>query len=174
MASFFVAFAACFVAILFGISGLNHLLRFNQFRSVLRSHGAFPPALTVPIASVVCVSELALAAATGFVLFGARPLWARSVFLAAAICGVAFTIYLRILLRHPQGVNSCGCSPFESPLSPLSVIPALALVVIASAGGLFAGSTFEAFPAAMGVAWGTTTALLVMLLPASFQEFAKD
>jgi hypothetical protein len=185
MRTFVTAFASSFVAILLGVTGANHMLRLSSFREVIRSHGTFPPMLAGAIALVVGVLELTMAAGAGAVGFvEGVGVWRGIAFALATAAGCVFAIYLQRLLRSPVGAASCGCSPLESSLSPLSLLPALSLAAVSAVGCFLAVSVSsprgavlgfnEALARLLGAGWGLTTAGLMMLMPASLGTVIRE
>lgn len=178
MPSFIAALAASFVTILLTASALGHLLRFGRFRAVIQSHGTVPRALILPAALAVLVFELSVAAGCATILWSEdESPWQARFFALAAAGGFLFAAYIRVLLQHPEGVQSCGCTPLEGLLSPISLAPGLALMMAGAIGWMYSGELFmaeQALPKLLGSGWGLTLALLTMLLPASLGTPAQE
>ncbi len=174
-----------FIAATLLASGSGHLFGFASFRAVVQSHNVVPPGFTTLVAIVISVFELVAGSASLVVLLSneATPL-AALLFVLCAIAGGAFVWYLRRLLRNPPGIASCGCSPLTSPLTPASLVPATALLVVSAAGLATAGLGFDhplhlsyerlGIAVALPLVWGLTLAIITMLLPASVPRLVAD
>lgn len=175
--------AVGYVAATLLTSGMSHGMGLAGFRDVVRSHGFVPASLATPVAAFVTILELAAGGAALAVLLSEEAAARASLlFAVCAVMGVAFALYVRRLLRRPEGITSCGCSPFESPLTWASVVPACALL-LASALGLAAaafgwGRPLDAAYQSLGISvilplvWGVTLSLIINLLPASVPRLA--
>lgn len=154
----------------FSLSGAAHLARFARFRGHLRAHGIVPRPLQTLTAAAVTLLEIGAGMVAITLLRIGEPLAQAMLFTFGAITGTMFLFYLRRLLWRRGMRGSCGCSPLEGPLTPVSLVPAGA-VIAASLLGLvatFAGGNAAAAqdPALVLMAgWGVTLAALVVLLP---------
>jgi hypothetical protein len=153
-------------------SGAAHLVRFGRFRGHVRAHAIVPARLQTPAAVVVALLEGGVGLAAVASLFAAEVVTRSALLALGVLAGTAFLFYLRRLLWVRGMRGSCGCSPLDGPLTPVSLLPAAA-VVVASLLGLvatLAGSDATAVrdPLCLLMAgWGVTLALLVILLPAT-------
>ncbi|HEX8597702.1 MAG TPA: MauE/DoxX family redox-associated membrane protein [Chloroflexia bacterium] len=166
-----------YVATTLLIGGMGHLLGFAHFRSLVRSHGIVPTRLATPASILVTVLETVAGGAFVLVLLNSEfaPV-ALPLFALSTVAGAAFVLYIRLLLRRPAGITSCGCSPFAGPLTPASIVPASALLLMSVLGlvvtGLGFGRSLDAgyellgFAAALPLAWGMTLTTAVFMLPA--------
>jgi hypothetical protein len=167
-----------FIAATLLASGSGHLFGFSGFRAVMQSHNVVRPGFTTLVAIVISVFELVAGSASLVALLsnGTTPLTAL-LFVLCAIAGCAFVWYIRQLLRNPTGIASCGCSPLTSPLTPASLVPATALLVVSAAGLATTSFGFDlplhlsyerlSIAVALPLVWGVTLAMITMLLPAS-------
>ena len=161
--------------------GVYHGARLGNFSLIVQSHRIVPAVVAVPLAILVAVFELAAGATALAALFNEEA--AKVTGLLFSICaavGLAFTLYVYRLLRHPEGITSCGCSSFASPLTIASVVPALALLLVSLLGLVPAVSGFGStlndgsdIALALPLCWGATLALIVNLLPASMSRPAS-
>ena len=172
MPDFFSAFACGYVGATFLLSGGYHAIALGTFRKNLRRHRILPRSLQTAAAVSVTVFELALACAAVLMSFresGAIP--RAAVFGLSAAAGLLFLLYLRSLLRKGAG-GECGCLPLDSPLTPVSLFPAAAILgvsvlgaasTVAGGGSTVRDSALLFFPAA----WAITLACLAPLFPAT-------
>lgn len=169
-----------YVAAALTAGGIHHATKLTGFSETVRSHRIVPAAIATPVAILVTIFEIAAGGAAVFMLFSENAAaHARLLFSICSVSGVLFALYVRRLLRNPQGISSCGCSAFAGPLTIASIIPALALVLVSALGfvttapGL--GNTLPAnFPVALPLIWGVTLALIVNLIPASMPRPAIE
>ena len=183
--SFFYFLSLDYVAATLLIGGVGHVLGISRFRDLVRNHNIVPSRFATATAVLVIAFELMAGSASLAVLLN-QQIAPRSslVFAICAVAGSAFAFYIWRLLSHPEGVSSCGCSPFAGPLTPISIVPALALLLMSLLGLLAAGLgfgqslavTYEllGIAVALPIAWGVTLALLVLLLPASMPSLATN
>lgn len=125
-----VAAATC--GLVLAASALAHLRRPRALARALAVHGVVPTSAWWPLAVVVVAVEVVLAAAL---------LWAAAVpagslaWIAAASAGVflAFAGYLAAVLRRgdPGAGAPCGCGLGDEPVTPVVVVRAGALAVLA-------------------------------------------
>ena len=162
-------------------AGLYHGTRLTSFSRIVRSHRTVPVVFALPLAILVSAFELVAGATALTGLFSeevARV--AGLLFSACAATGLAFALYVRRLLRNPEGITSCGCSAFTSPLTIASVIPSVALLLMSLSGlattalGFRSNLNSESGMAlALPMVWGGTLALIVNLFPASMPRPAS-
>jgi hypothetical protein len=170
MAEFFSAFACAYIGATFLASGSYHLIAIGSFVKNLRRHKVLPKSLQMAAALSVTAFELAMAGAAGIATGSGPRLVRAGIFLLGAAAGGLFLIYLRALLRKGAG-DDCGCLPLRSPLTPVSLFPAAAIIGVSIAGAVAAlagsnsvgGGGVLLLPAA----WGVTLALLAPLFPAT-------
>lgn len=167
-----------YVATTLLIGGIGHLLNFAQFRELVRSHGIIPARLATLASILTLLFEAAVGTALLAVLLDmvVAPL-ALVLFTLSAAGGCAFALYIRLLLRRPSGVTSCGCSPFAGPLTPASMLPASALLLMSLLGlaatslgfarPLEAGYELLGVAVALPLVWGLTLTIAIFMLPAS-------
>ena len=167
-----------FIAATLLTSGSGHVFGFARFRAVVQSHNLVPPGFTTLVAVIISVFELVAGSASLVGLFSkeATPL-TTLLFALCAVAGCAFVWYIRRLLRNPDGIASCGCSPLTSPLTPASLVPAIALLMVSATGLATASLGFDhalhlsyervGIAVALPLIWGVTLATITMLLPAS-------
>ncbi|HEU4795279.1 MAG TPA: MauE/DoxX family redox-associated membrane protein [Pyrinomonadaceae bacterium] len=153
--------------------GIYHAARLTSFSDTVQSHRIIPASIAMPAAILVTIFELAAGGAALFILFS-QDVAARAalLFSSCTVIGVVFALYVRRLLRNPQGSTSCGCSAFAGPLTIASIVPALALALVSGLGLATAGPGFKTilnpnFSVALPLLWGITLALIVNLIPAS-------
>jgi len=154
-------------------SGVHHVTSLASFGGIVRSHRLMPSHLAMPLAILVTVFELVAAGTALVILFiGEIGAQAPLLFSICAVLGLAFALYVQKLLRHPEGITSCGCSSFAGPLTVASIIPALALMLVSLLGLAATAWSFENtfnlnFSVVLPLLWGATLALIINLLPAS-------
>lgn len=152
-------------------SGVHHGTRSARFSSIVRSHRMIPARFATPLAILVTVFELVAGGAAVAVMWKETTVPAPLIFLICILTGFAFALYVRQLLRHPQGITSCGCSAFASPLTIASIVPALALTVVSLIGlastAFGSGDLKPEFLVILPVVWGVTLAVIINLVPAS-------
>ena len=159
--------------------GVYHGARLPNFSRIVKSHRMVPIVLAMPLVILVAAFELVIGAMALAALFNEEA--ARAAGLLFSICatvGLVFAFYVYRLLQHPEGITSCGCSSFASPLTIASVIPALALLLVSLLGlatiGFGGNLNAESNIAlALPIVWGGTLALIVNLLPASMPRAAS-
>jgi hypothetical protein len=156
-------------------TGIGHAVGLARFAALVRAHGIVPAPWSLPVAAAVAALEIGLGGAIAFAVFGpAAHLAPWALALGSAACGVAFLGYLRRLLRQPDRAQSCGCSPLASPLTGVSLVPAVALLTVSAVGlgaGMLQGTSPEPLAGGgvlrlLSIGWGATLALLVLVLPA--------
>jgi uncharacterized membrane protein len=99
-------------------SGIGHGLGFVSFRDIVRSHDIIPADFAAPAAALVTALELVAGVASLVVLWSEEAAaWASLLFAVCAVAGGAFALYVCRLLSRPDGITSCGCSAFVSPLT---------------------------------------------------------
>ena len=176
MRGFASGLSFAFLSVVLLAGGLGHALRFARFRSVLSDHRTVPHAATGVVAAVVTGAELLIGAAFAAALFVPATALSRvAVTVASLVLGVAFLLYLGRVLQQPPRALSCGCSFLSGQLTPVSLVPAVGLVlasVIAIAMVRFGGEAafigLTGTPAAvLSIGWGATLAILVLVLPAA-------
>jgi hypothetical protein len=167
-----------YVAATLMTSGFGHVLGVAHFRDLVRAHSIIPAGLVTATALLVMAFELVAGGSSLAVLLKAEiAARASLLFAVCAAAGVAFAFYIRRLLRRPEGVTSCGCSPLAGPLTPVSIVPAFALLLM-SVLGMVAASLGYGRPlgvaygllgisVALPLVWGVTLALIIIMLPAS-------
>lgn len=176
--TFFYYLSLGYVATTLLTSGLGHALWIGNFRDLVRSHSIIPAGLVTATAFLVVAFELVAGGSSLAVLLKEEvAALASLLFAVCAAAGVAFAFYIRRLLRRPEGIASCGCSLFASPLTPVSIVPALTLLLISilgmAAAGLGYGRPLGVAYGLMGISlalplvWGITLALIIIMLPAS-------
>ena len=151
-------------------SGLHHGTRIAGFSEIVQSHRVVPRVIAPVITTLVTLCELAAGGAALAVLFNEKvAVWASLIFAGCIAMGLVFSLYVGRLLRDPEGITSCGCSAFSSPLTRASLIPAIALTLV-SLLALATSNPSTELPKTMLVLplfWGVTLALIINLLPAS-------
>ena len=183
--TFVYFFSLAYVAATLLAGGVGHLRGFAQFRSLVRSHGIVRARFSMPISIFVVAVELVAGSFALAILFGPDAATRRSLLLAAcSVVACAFMLYVRQLLLKPLGITSCGCTPIASPLTPASIVPAAALLLVSVAG--FAATAFRPgqSPAvtndlaviftALPVISGVTLAGIIILVPASIPQLAVE
>lgn len=176
MLTFLSYFSLAYVAAMLLTTGIGHVVRFTEFKAIVRMHGLISASLS-PMVSVAAVAfELfAGSVAVALILWSNTALLTVLLFVACAAVGCLFVYYVWRLLRHPAGMTSCGCSPFESPLTPASIMPAGALMLVSLTGLLATGCRWglsstivpeiTGVTMALPLAWGGTLAGIIMLFP---------
>lgn len=183
--TFLYDLSLAYVAATLVISGIGHVLGFAHFRDLIRAHNIIPARLAVATAVLVIGFELVGAVTSLAVLLNENiAVRASLLFAVCAAAGGAFAFYIRRLLRHPEGITSCGCSPFADPLTPASIVPALTLLLMSLLGLVAAGLGYSGalgvtygllgISVALPLAWGVTLAVIVILLPASMPQPATN
>lgn len=179
--SFLYYLSLSYVATTLLVSGVGHVYGFSSFRDLLRSHNIVPAALATLLSVVVAAVEIVVGIALPAIwLTQQGEAFISTLFVVCAVAGGVFMLYIRRLLQQPEGIESCGCSPFSGPLTSASIIPAAGLLLM-SACGLIAAAlgvkpAFATAYAEVGITlalpivWGSTLALLVILLPASMPQ----
>lgn len=172
MPDFFSAFACGYVGATFLLSGGYHAIALGKFRKHLRRHQIVPRSLRAAVAVAVTVFELVMGCAAVMIGFqGSSTMTRTAVFGLSAAAGFLFLLYLRSLLRRGAG-GDCGCLPLNSPLTPVSLFPAAAILgvsvlgaasTVAGSGSVVRDSVLLLFPAG----WGITLACLAPLFPAT-------
>ena len=168
MIPFWDALAFGCTATVFLLSGSGHLLHPRRFARAVRAQGLLPAVMTAPLAVLLAASEVTLGAAGALALAGRLPDQWTPVLLAGTVCVcVALGAYVCALLVTRPHAASCGCTPWNAALSPLSLVPAMvtgglaALALVASADPVsFDGGL-------LGALWGLTIAALVLATPAA-------
>lgn len=177
MGAFLVPWASAFAACVLLATGVGHLAEPRRFGRRLAGHGVVGARLAAPAAALVTAAELATGAAAVVVLAGRLP--ARPVLAVAAVLGALFALYLRRLLASPLRPRSCGCTPWETPLTPAALLPATALCVAGAAGATWAAGPAGALAgsdpaeAVLAAAWGVTGAAIALLYPATVPQPAE-
>jgi hypothetical protein len=165
---FGLCFGLAYVAAALLPSGVGHIARFSAFAGLIQTHSILPPIWARPVAAGVAVYELAIGGmAVGALSAVLPPRFAAWVFGAGVAVGCAFWLYVRRLLGGPVPLVSCGCLPVSGPLTPASLIPSVALVLV-SVAGLAAMGLAPSAPMPLGLAllpilWGITLAGLIVL-----------
>lgn len=175
LTSFLTPFALAYLAVALLPSGAMHLVRLRPFGTLLYAHGIVPPVLIVPVAIGVGALEAGLGVAALLAAAGVGlPLPPAALAGGAVAAGAAFALYLIALFNRPprRPHTSCGCTPWESPLTGASLLPALGLIAAgllglgaAEASGS-TGSPAGVAPRMLAVLWGATLAPLVAMIPA--------
>ena len=179
--TFFYYLSLGYVAATLMISGIGHVLGFAHFRDLIRAHSIIPTRLAVATAVLVIGFELVGAVTSLAVLLNEEnAVRASLLFAVCAAAGGAFAFYIRRLLRRPEGISSCGCSPFAGPLTPASMVPALALLLMSLLGLVAVGLGYnsplgvtyglQGISVALPLVWGLTLAVIIILLPASMPQ----
>jgi hypothetical protein len=167
-----------YVAATLMTSGLGHALGIAHFRDLVRAHSIIPAGLVTATALLVIAFELVAGGSSLAVLLKEEVAAGASLlFAVCAAAGVAFAFYIRRLLHRPEGITSCGCSLLASPLTPVSIVPALALLLMSMLGMVAAGLGYGrplgvaygqmGISIALPLVWGVTLALIIIMLPAS-------
>ena len=171
MQIFLVLFALAYLATLFLAGAAGHIVRFRNFRLLIREHGIVPHTWSGLAAAAVCGFELlaGVAALLSLRQFAGQRM--RIFTLAgAALAGVAFQIYVRRLLRKAGSVTSCGCSPLSAPLTHASLALSTGVVCF-SLCGLGAAGAPNPSPGGLLLAlpylWGLIFAGMTVLYPAA-------
>lgn len=171
MGEFVRYFGLMYIAAVLLLSGIGHVVRLTSFRELIDEQRVLPARLAGVIAVAVCALELVAGAAALVALADpANGMLRTLVFIGAAGLGAAFWVYLRQLLRQPGLVRSCGCSPLSAPLTRVSVVPAIGLLLAALGGLAVVGQTTaeaEGLPILLPSLWGATFAAIALLYPAS-------
>ena len=98
--------------------GVYHGTRLASFSRIVGSHRIVPIVFALPLAIFVAAFELVAGATALAALFSQEMAKLTGLlFSASAAIALAFILYVRQLLRHPEGIASCGCSSFASPLT---------------------------------------------------------
>jgi hypothetical protein len=158
-------------------SGVAHLLRFQGFRALVRTHGVVSPRRSSLVATAgVCFELVAGAAALRYSVQESDGLLPAAVlFGVSAAIGAGFMLYIRRLLDAPPSAG-CGCTPLGGPVTAASLLPGAALVTVAALAllatiarqsGPAAGVDLTGAAAALPRLAGVTVAATVMLVPAS-------
>jgi uncharacterized membrane protein len=174
-----------YVAATLMISGIGHVLGFAHFRDLIRAHSIIPTRMATATAVLVIGFELVGAVTSLAVLLNEEiAVRALPLFAVCAIAGGAFAFYIRRLLGRPEGITSCGCSPFAGPLTPASIVPGLTLLLMSLLGLMASGLGYSGalgvtygllgISIALPLAWGVTLAVIVILLPASMPRPATN
>ena len=172
LTTFLAPFAFAYLAAALLPSGAMHLVRLRRFGTLLYAHGIIPPVLIVAVAVAVGVLEAGLGVAALLAAGGVRlPLPPAALPAGAIALGGVFVVYLLVLFNRPprRPHSSCGCTPWESPLTGASLLPALGLVVIGLLGGLLVSGPPAGTPDArwiLAALWGATLAPLMAMIPA--------
>jgi hypothetical protein len=171
--TFIYYIALSYVAASLIASAVHHVTRLAGFSDIVRYHRIISPSFAMPLAIFVTVFELVVGSTALAALFIAEvsaqtPL----LFSVCTATGLAFALYVRQLLRSPEGITSCGCSSFASPLTIASIIPALTLVLMSLLGLVtntfgFGNALNPRFLMVQPLLWGVTLSLIINLLPAS-------
>ncbi len=167
MNPFWPALASACTAAVFLAGGAGHLLHPRRFAQALRRQRVLPSAVAAPLAVLVGAGEVALGAAALLALAGQLPERGPSVVpvVTAAACFV-LAAYLGVLLRMRADAGSCGCTPWEAPLSAFSLVPATVtggLSVLALAARC---AEPVAGPAGLlGALWGLTIGAAALAAP---------
>lgn len=122
---FWPALASACTAAVFLVSGAGHLLRPRRFAQDLQRQRVLPSAVAPPLAVMVGVGEVALGTSALLALAGEFPERGLSV-IPVVTAGACFVLaaYVGVLLRTRPDAGSCGCTPWEAPLSAFSLVPA--------------------------------------------------
>jgi hypothetical protein len=170
MTDFFSAFACAYIGAAFLTSGIYHLVGIRSFVRNLRRHRVLPESLQTLSAVGVPASELALSCGAVMIAVQGSMITRAAIFVLSAAAGGSFLVYLRALLRKGSG-DDCGCLPLRSPLTPVSLFPAAAIIGVSVAGAaatLGGGSPIgDNSLLLLPAAWGVTLACLAPLFPAT-------
>lgn len=103
-----VIFRSCqaAAAVVFGVAALSKLVNIERFERAVASHGLLPAILSGPVALVLAMAELAIAAA--LIVDSARPVAALA---GLGLLAVFFTAIAINLARGNRDVD-CGCWAF--------------------------------------------------------------
>ncbi|MGA7733370.1 MAG: MauE/DoxX family redox-associated membrane protein [Chloroflexia bacterium] len=159
-------------------SGIGHVLGFARFRALVGSHGIIPARFATLVLIIAATFEVAAGSTAVAMLLNTEIApFAPLLFAIVAALACAFALYIRLLLRRPVGVTSCGCSPFAGPLTPMSIVPAAALLLMSALGLVVTGLGFSSslnigyellgFAIVLPLAWGISLSMVVFLLPAT-------
>lgn len=167
--------ALSYLGAIFCLSGAAHLLRFGMFCGHLRVHGIVPRSLQTLAAAAATLIEILAGVAALVLLFAREPLAQLALFGLGAITGTIFLVYVRRLLWLRGMRGSCGCSPLDGPLTPVSLVPAIGVIIasVLGLGATFAGGDATALqgPALLLMTgWGAILAGLVVLLPGTMPQ----
>ena len=184
MLSFVTPFALAYVATTLLAGAVGHAARLGSFHDLIREHAIIPPR-GAPLAALLTLLAEPVGGTAAIVLLLRQSDAAATLLLFAATggLGVGFHLYIRRLLGQPHTTSGCGCTPLSSPLTPASLLPSAALVMVSAAGlatALVSDWTPVAAPGSGGSLsllaplWGMTVAVLVMLAPASMPSAPID
>ena len=177
MAAFAYLVCVACVATVLGVSGIGHLVDTDHARRVVGEQRVVRIAPAMVVAGLVTF-EIATAALCLVALFGDPQGRAGLLGLSAAVLGgAALHAYVRALRMRPDPPATCGCTPWDGPLSAASATPSRVLVVAGITGIalLVAGQALpvDAAVATTGPAmllaplWGSLAAVIALLLSAT-------
>jgi hypothetical protein len=156
-------------ATVFLVSGGGHLLHPRRLARAVRGHRLLPGSMAAVFAVLLAAGEVAVGVAGALALAGRFPeSWAPVLLTGTACFCLALGAYVCVLFVMRPYAETCGCAPWSTPLSALSLAPALVtgsltvLALVASSpdvGGIGSGL--------LGALWGLTIAALVLAAPAA-------
>ena len=169
MIPFWDALAFACSATVFLVSGIGHLRHPRRFARAVHGHRLLPGFLVAPLAVLLAVGEVTVGIAAALALAGRLPeSWAPSLLVGTAWVCLALAAYLCVLFVSRPYAETCGCTPWSTPLSALSLAPAVitgSLAVLAFVAGSRGMSSIES--GLLGALWGLTIAVLVLAAPAA-------
>jgi hypothetical protein len=183
MLTFAWYFSVAFIAATLIVSGAGHVIGFARFVTTIRSHGLVPVRYAIGVAALVTVFEVAGGGLALAVLgLNDSTTLGAITFAACTVMGVAFLLYIRLLLKRPHTVASCGCSPLPSAVTPASLAPSAGLTatsclgLAASALGAPTLLRLAALPEfiLLAVGWGVTLAGIVLVYPATVPASGRE
>jgi hypothetical protein len=156
-------------ATVFLVSGSSHLLHPRRFARAVRGHRLLPGPVVAPLAVVLAAGEMTVGVAGALALAGRLPeRWAPVLLTGTACICLALGAYLCVLFVMRPQAETCGCTPWSTPLSALSLVPAVvtgSLAVLALVASSHNVSSFDS--GLLGALWGLTVAALVLAAPAA-------
>jgi hypothetical protein len=168
--TFLQLFALAYLSALFLAGAAPHIVRFRNFRQLIREHGIVPFALAGVVAAAVCGFEL-LAGVAALLSLGqfAGQRMRMSVLVGTALAGVMFQFYVRRLLRQAGRATWCGCSPLSAPLTRASLAPSAGVVCLSICGLWTVGApnAHLGWLLALPCLWGLIFAGMTVLYPAA-------
>jgi hypothetical protein len=156
-------------ATVFLVSGSGHLLHPRRFARAIRGHRLLPGALAAPLAALLAAGELTAGVAGALALAGRLPeSWAPFLLMGTASVCLALGAYLCVLFVTRPYAETCGCTPWSTPLSALSLVPAAVTGSLAALALVASSHEVTSFGGGLlGALWGLTIAALVLAAPAA-------
>ena len=167
MIPFWDALAFGCSATVFLVSGSGHLLHPRRFARTVRAHRLLPGSIAAPLAVMLAAGEAAVGIVAVLALAGRVPeTWVPALLAGTACVCLALAAYLCVLFVARPYAETCGCTPWSTQLSALSLAPALVTgsltvpALVASPHNVTSvGSGI------LGALWGLTIAALVLAVP---------